>query len=288
MVRLYIVTMALALLAVLTLLAIAGLAGQPLLAARRRRRLRDRPFPPEWREIIARRVPYVSRLPAALRAKLEGHVQVFMREKNFIGCDGLEITDEVRLTVAAQACLLILERESYYFPKLSDILVYPSAFVVERVTGGPMLQTDSTRVLSGESWARGQVVLSWSDVALGAAVDHDGRNVVIHEFAHQLDQEKGYANGAPWLGRRDRYPRWSRIMNDEFARLQYQAATGEPSLFNTYGATEPAEFFAVVSEAFFEQPRTFAHFHPALYEELRGVYGVDPRSFDWSDLPPVT
>ncbi|HLX25071.1 MAG TPA: M90 family metallopeptidase [Usitatibacter sp.] len=267
---------------------IAWLAFQPLAIARRRARLRARPFPAAWREIIARRVPYISRMPAALRAKLEGHVQVFMHEKNFVGCDGFQVTDEVRLTIATQACLLILARESYYFPKLSDILVYPSPFVVERITGGPMLQTDSTRVLSGESWARGQVVLSWSDVAHGAAIDHDGRNVVIHEFAHQLDQEKGYANGAPWLGRGDRYPRWSRIMNEEFARLQYQAATGQPSLFNTYGATEPAEFFAVVSEAFIEQPRIFAHLHPALYEELRGVYGVDPRYFDWSDQPPVT
>ncbi len=270
------------------MLVVAWLALEPFVIAVRRARLRARPFPPAWRGIIARRVPYVSRLPAGLRTKLEGHVQVFMDEKNFIGCDGLEITDEVRLTIATQACLLILERESYYFPRLSDILVYPSAFVVERVTGGPMLQTDSTRVLSGESWAHGQVVLSWSDVAHGAAIDHDGSNVVIHEFAHQLDQEKGYANGAPWLGRRDRYPRWSRIMNEEFARLQYHAATGQPSLFNTYGATEPAEFFAVVSETFFEQPRTFALLHPALYEELRGVYGVDPRYFDWSDQPPVT
>ena len=227
-------------------------------------------------------------MPADLRAKLEGHVQVFMHEKNFVGCDGFQVTDEVRVTIAAQACLLILGRDSHYFPKLRDILVYPSAFVVERVVGGPMLQSDSTRVLSGESWTHGQIVLSWSDVVQGAAITDDGRNVVIHEFAHQLDQEKGYANGAPWLGRRDRYPRWSRVMNEEFARLQQSAATGEPSLFNPYGATEPAEFFAVVSEAFFEQPRIFAHYHPALYEELGGVYRVDPRAFDWSDQPPVT
>ena len=122
----------------------------------------------------------------------------------------------------------------------------------------------------------------------GAAIPDDGRNVVIHEFAHQLDQEKGYANGAPWLGSRDRYSRWSRVLGEEFARLQHNAATGQPTLFNTYGATEPAEFFAVVSEAFFEQPRIFAHLHPALYEELRGVYRVDPRLFDWSVEPSVT
>jgi len=274
--------MAAAVIAVVAFVVVAWLAAQPILVERRRRHLRARPFPAAWREIVQWRVPYVSLLSRELRGELEGHVQVFMAEKNFVGCDGLEVTDEMRLTIAAQACLLLLNRKSYYFPKVHDILVYPSAFIVERVTGGPMLQTDSTRVLSGESWGHGQIVLSWSDVLDGAAIPNDGRNVVIHEFAHQLDQEKGYANGAPWLGRRDRYTRWSRVMGEEFARLQHDAATGQPSLFNAYGATDPAEFFAVVSEAFFEQPRIFAHLHPALYEELRGVYRVDPRLFDWS------
>jgi len=287
MVRLNVTSM-IAILVVLTALIVVALAAAPALTQLRRRRVRVRPFPAAWSAILDRRVPYVAKLTPPLRRKLEGHIQVFLAEKNFVGCDGFTITDEVRVTIAAQACLLILERESYYFPRLADILVYPGAFVVERVTGGPMLHSDSTRVLSGESWSHGQVVLSWADAAHGAAIPDDGRNVVIHEFAHQLDQEKGYANGAPWLGRRDRYASWSNVMGAEFARLQYAAATGEPTLFNTYGATEPAEFFAVISEAFFEQPRLFAQLHPALYEELRGVYRVDPRLFDWSDQPPVT
>jgi len=287
MVRLYFVRMPVAI-ALATILAIAWLAGEPLWVARRRAQLRRTPLPAAWRGIIERNVPYVSRLPAGLRARLEGQVQVFLHEKNFVGCGGLAITDEIRLTIAAQACLLVANRDSHHFPRVRDILVYPGAFVVERVTGGPMLQTDSTRVLAGESWTHGQVVLSWDDVVKGAAIDDDGRNVVIHEFAHQLDQEKGYANGAPWLGRRERYPRWSRVLSAEFARLQYSVAMGEPSLFGAYAATEPAEFFAVVSEAFFERPRIFAQLHPALYEELAGVYRVDPRAFDWSDQPPVT
>jgi hypothetical protein len=167
--------------------------------------------------------------------------------------------------------------------------VYPGAFVVESVVPvGPALQSHLSRVLSGESSARGQVVLSWADVVEGAADPGDGRNVVIHEFAHQLDQEKGHANGAPWLGRRDRYASWSRVMGEEFDRLRYNAVMGEASLLSHYGATDPAEFFAVASEAFFEQPRLVAHLHPALYAELSGVYRVDPRLFDWSDQPPVT
>jgi len=264
-------------------LIIAWLAGEPFLVARRRERLRAQPFPTQWREILERRVPYVRRLPAELRRQLEQHIQVFVAEKSFVGCAGFEITDEVRVTIAAQACLLILNRRSEYFTGLREILVYPGAFVVERVqpvmAGGTVLQSEAPQARSGESWSHGQVVLSWDDTLEGAAIDDDGRNVVIHEFAHQLDQQKGHANGAPWLGRRDRYPRWSRVLSEEFARLHQQAAIGEPSLFNRYGMTSPAEFFAVVSEVFFEQPREMAAMHPALYGELRTLYRVDPASW---------
>jgi Mlc titration factor MtfA (ptsG expression regulator) len=269
--------MALALIACIASLVIGWLVAEPFFVERRRRKVRARPFPPAWREILERRVPYVRRLPPDLRRQLEQHIQVFVAEKSFVGCAGLAITDEMRVTIAAQACLLILNRRTYYFPKLLQILVYPGAFVVERVRAEPsgVLQ-EQRHALSGESWTHGQVVISWEDVVEGAAIPDDGRNVVIHEFAHQLDQQKGYANGAPWLGRRDRYPRWSRVMSEEYARLQYQATIGEPSLFSHYGATNPAEFFAVVSEVFFEQPRELAAMHPALYEELRSLYRVDP------------
>ena len=263
-----------------TALVIAWLVAQPYLVERRRRKVRARPFPAAWHEILERRVPYVRRLPANLRRQLERHMQVFIAEKRFLGCDGLEITQEMRVSIAAQACLLILNRRTDYFPNLSQILVYPGAFIVERLRAEPsgVLQ-EQRHALSGESWTHGQVVISWEDALEGAAIVDDGRNVVIHEFAHQLDQQKGYANGAPWLGRRDRYARWSQVMLGEFARLQGEAAMQQPSLFSHYGATHPAEFFAVVSEVFFEQPRQMAAMHPALYEELRGFYRVDPSSF---------
>jgi Mlc titration factor MtfA (ptsG expression regulator) len=283
-----------ALVVLLAGLVIAWLVGEPFWAERRRRKLADRPFPPAWARILDRRVPYVLRLPPHARRELERHIQVFVSEKAFVGCAGQEITDEVRVTIAAQACLLLLNRRAGHFPNLRQILVYPGAFVVERfhpvilgvpgtgtAIGGPVvLQSHEPRVLSGESWTHGQVVLSWENVLEGAADPDDGRNVVIHEFAHQLDQEKGYANGAPWLGRRDRYPRWSRTMGEEYARLQYRTAVGEPSLFSAYAATSPAEFFAVFSEVFFEQPREMARLHPALYEELALLYRVSPR--DWT------
>src|ERR1700694_2579764 len=264
----------------LALLFVTWVLAEPFLIEWRRERLRARPFPAAWREILDRRVPYFRRLPRDLQVQLEKHIQVFVAEKAFIGCGGFAISDEVRVTIAAQACLLILNRRTDYYPNLRQILVYPGAFIVERLRGEPsgVLQ-EQRHALSGESWTQGQVVISWEDALEGAAVVDDGRNVVIHEFAHQLDQQKGYANGAPWLGRRDRYARWSQVMAEGFARLQEQALLGQPSLFNYYGATSPAEFFAVVSEVFFEQPRSMASMHPALYAELRSLYRVDPLSW---------
>jgi hypothetical protein len=213
-------------------------------------------------------------------------MQVFLAEKSFSGCDGVEIDDEVRVTIAAQACLLILNRTTGYYPALHRILVYPSAFIVERLRPEPsgVLQ-EHREVLSGESWTNGQVVLSWQDVVDGASIADDGRNVAIHEFAHQLDQEKGFANGAPLLGRRERYSRWSRVLGDEFARLRERAFTMQPSLLSDYGATNPAEFFAVASEVFFEQPGPMAAQHPELYRELCDLYRVDPLTW-YEDLQP--
>ena len=265
-------------------LVIGWLLLQPALRERRRHRLRAKPFPPAWRAILRRRVPRYATLPHDVRRELERLVGVFLAEKDFIGCAGQEIDDEVRVTIAAQACMLMLGRRPRYFPGLSTILVYPGAFVVERLRPEPSGVLQETRqALSGESWSHGQVVLSWEDVLQGAADPADGRNVVIHEFAHQLDQEKGYANGAPLLPARSRYERWSRVLGEEFARLRARAAWGPPPgdqpLLDFYGATDPAEFFAVASEAFFERPEELARAHPALYAELSGYYRVDPR--DW-------
>jgi Mlc titration factor MtfA (ptsG expression regulator) len=272
--------MALLLIAGVAALFVAWVVAEPWLAERRRRRIRSLPFPAAWTAIVDRRVPLARRLPARLRRQLEQQVQVFLAEKAFIGCDGQEVDDDVRVTIAAQACLLALERPTAPFPNLRTILVYPSAFAVERVRPEPSGVLQETRqVLSGESWSRGQVILSWDDAARGAGIPDDGANVVIHEFAHQLDQEKGYANGAPWLGRRDRYPRWSQVLGEEYARLQQQVALGEPTLIHPYGATNPAEFFAVASEVFFERPHEMAWLHPALYTELARLYRVDPRKW---------
>ena len=264
----------------LGLLLVLWFAGQPWWLERQRQRLRAQPFPAPWREILKQRMPYVRTMPADLQLQLKQHIQVFLAEKTFIGCSGLVLTDEMRVTIAAHACLLILNRSCGYYPHLRQILVYPDSFVVERVhTDGSGIAHQERRVLAGESWSQGQVILSWQDTLAGAAVTGDGQNVAIHEFAHQLDQETGHANGAPMLARRANYRRWSNVLGEEFANLQARATRGEPSLFSDYGATDPGEFFAVISEVFFEQPAAMCGAHPALYRELSQFYQLDPLSW---------
>jgi MtfA peptidase len=271
---------ALLFLAALALVVAAWLWGPPLAAALRRQRVCSQSFPPAWREILRRRMPVFGRLPADVQLQLKKHAQVLLAEKPFIGCGGLVVSDEMRVLIATQAALLLLNRRAGYFPRLRQVLVYPGAFVVDRTATDPAgLARDERRVLTGESWQQGQVILSWDDVLAGAADPGDGRNVVIHEFAHQLDQEGGRANGAPLLGRRERYARWAAVLGSEYAALQRRLAQGEGGVIEAYAATDPAEFFAVVSELFFERPAALAAAHPALYGELKGYYRSDPLSW---------
>ena len=279
--------MAYIVLLLLGLALIAWFAAGPSLAALRRARIARRPFPPAWRAVL-RRWPLYRRLPADLQLQLKRQIQVFLADKRIVGCAGLEVTDEMRVLVAAQACLLLLNRRGARFERLTEVLLYPGAFIVERDHGdGSGVLQRRRDVLTGESWVQGQVVLSWDDTLAGALDADDGRNVAIHEFAHQLDQDKGHANGAPAAGRwaRGRMQRWARVFDEAFTRLRAQlaqpAATGDraPPLIDPYGATDPAEFFAVVSEVFFERPQALAAQEPALYRELAAFYRVDPLSW---------
>lgn len=260
----------------IALILIAYLAGKPYWREHQRKKIKAEPFKKEWRKILQQRMPYFRQMPADLQLQLKGHIQVFLAEKDFVGCNGMVINDEIRVTVAAQACLLLLNRPTNYYPKLRSILVYPSAFIKRqsKVTGGIAHSQQVT--LAGESWDFGKVVLSWQDTVEGADIPDDGRNVVIHEFAHQLDQETGRANGAPILAKGQNYQAWSKAFLVQFQQLQQQAINGTPSLFDYYGATEPAEFFAVASEVFFEKPQDFWAKHPKLYKQLKQFYHVDP------------
>jgi Mlc titration factor MtfA (ptsG expression regulator) len=167
---------------------------------RRRQRLRTQPFPSAWLSIIKHNVSFYNHLPQADQQELQGHIQIFLAEKLFEGCGGLELTDEIKVTIAAQACLLLLHRETDYYPRLITILVYPHAYLAKgavSIGGGAVLASETARL--GEAWKDALVVLSWDDVRQGASDLHDGHNVVLHEFAHQLDQQDGSADGAPIL-----------------------------------------------------------------------------------------
>ncbi len=254
----------------------AAFAGPTLARLWRRHRIARRPFPAAWRDILRRSVPLVRELPAAQQLRLKKHIQWLLAEVPFVGCAGLQVDEDMRVVIAAQAAFLLLGRGGS-FGNLREVLVYPGHFVVPRSTPGMAGVVHEGRdVLSGQSWQRGQVILAWDAVCEGAANAHDGANVVMHEFAHQLDQDTGAANGAPFVGRGVVQQIWSRVMVQEFSALQGRLAREEPGLIDPYGATSPAEFFAVTTEAFFERPADLAAERPALYEQLKRCYRLDP------------
>jgi len=248
---------------------------------RRREAIKREPFPDAWRAIIEKNVPYVACLPPADRTELHGHVQVLLAEKRFEGCGGQEITDEVRVTIAAQASVLLLHREATYYPRLVSILVYPSTYLApggRRDANGIVDMSPQARL--GESWSRDIVVLAWDSVLSGAADIHDGHNLVLHEFAHQLDQESGASNGTPVLPKSSMYVAWGRVLSHDFGALIHDLEHHQPTLIDDYGATNEAEFFAVVTEVFFEKPRQLKHKHPELYAQLQAFYLQDPAALD--------
>src|SRR5205814_3374121 len=252
-----------------------------LLKERRRRRLRARPFPKEWLALIQRHVVFFHRLSASDRAELLGHVQVFLAEKHFEACGGFAITDEVRVTIAAQACLLLLHRRTDYFPGLLTILVYPLTYMVEEKRQvGEHVWEEGTVSRLGETGRRmGSLVLSWGAVKHGAADPSDGKNVVLHEFAHQLDFENDAADGVPHLATREQQLVWADVMRCEFASLRAADESDVPTLLNTYGATDPAEFSAVSVDAFFAAPRPLLARHSHLYDQLQTHFQQNPVEF---------
>ena len=171
------------------------------------------------------------------------------------------------------------------YPDLQQVLVYPSAFIVPRTAigiGGVVSHAHQS--LSGESWSNGRVILAWDHVVQSSMPFNNGHNVVLHEFAHQLDSESGSNNGAPLLRTTAAYNRWSAVLSQEYADLQQAAMYQIESVMDYYGATSPAEFFAVATETFFEKPIQLAESHPALFEELKNYYRVDPR--EWVSVVP--
>lgn len=248
---------------------------------RRRRKLGEEPFPAAWAAIVDRNVPCCRSLHPDERRRLEDLIKVFVAEKHFEGCGGLAITDEIKVTIAAQACLLLLNLQHDYYERLVSILVYPETFHFEQEEQGPAgTVAETRRPVLGLSTSTGAVVLSWPDTLNGALRPDDGMNVVFHEFAHQLDQLDGAMDGAPVLNSASFYREWARVLSREYLRLQAAVEMDAPSLISDYGATKPAEFFAVVTELFFERPADLQQYHPELYEEFRQYFRQDPATRD--------
>ncbi|HEX8788670.1 MAG TPA: M90 family metallopeptidase [Telluria sp.] len=252
----------------------------------RLKRVLARPLAPAQLAIIERNVAQYRGMPEPLRRQLQRLVKQFLHQKHFVGCAGLELTEEMRVTIAAQACLLLLNRPSRVYANLHTVLVYPGAFLVpRREQDAAGVVTETRQDLLGESWGDGRVVLSWEHVRRAANPLDTNHNVVLHEFAHQLDSESGSNNGAPFLGSRERYRSWSETLSRNFDLLRRDAWFGYRDVIDPYGATNPAEFFAVVTECFFEQAHALASRHPDLYAEFQAYYRVDPR--DWMAAPPA-
>lgn len=242
----------------------------------RRRAVVRRPFPPAWLAVLERDVPFYPALDPERQAVLRARVQVFLAEKTFVGCGGLRVTDRMRVVIAAQACRLELDREPTHFPHNRSIFLYPGAFVstVSRaLPGGVVAEERVVRI--GESWARGSVVLAWD--AVEETTRGEGRNVVLHEFAHQLDAWDGHTDGVPRLDRRDDRARWGRVMRRAYATLHAALAVGFAPI-DPYAAQNPAEFFAVATELHFEAPHVLRAFDPDLQRVLAAYYGTAPEA----------
>jgi Mlc titration factor MtfA (ptsG expression regulator) len=245
------------------------------LRRRRRRKLLATPFPDPWRAWLEP-LPFYAGLDDRERGRLHDILRVIVAEKSWEGCGGLDLTDEMKVVIAAQAALLVLEIDHDYYRRVKSILVYPSAYGtgMPRPGGGGVVDRGATNL--GEAWYRGPVILSRDAAEHGALDPKDGRNLVYHEFAHKLDMLDGRVDGTPPLHERSDYREWARVMTEEYEILRGGARRGRRTVLDRYGATNEAEFFAVAVEAFFEKPLKMERRQPELYGVLRKYFRQDP------------
>ncbi len=240
----------------------------------------EAPFAPDWEEILQHNVAHYRMLDEAERAHLRALVQVFIVEKYWEGCGGLRLTDEIRVTISAQACLLLLGLPHNYYQNVLTILVYPSTVVPPPRKPG-FFETSLTPIeqgfpIIGQALQQGPIIIIWDAALHGGRHPELGHNVVYHEFAHKLDMLDGAADGTPPLKNRTEYREWVRTCSREYLRLRQDAEHGRRSFLNDYGATSEAEFFAVATEQFFDQPQFMLQKAPDLYRVLKEYYRQDP------------
>lgn len=230
------------------------------------------------RAIVEKSVPLIRKLPAELRGKLEGKINVFLNQIEFVGCNGLEVTEEMQLSIAAQACVLVVNTDAWY-ANLHTILIYPGAFKSRRAEHHGDVVTERETVRVGESWARGPVVISWADAKQGAIHNKDGHNVVFHEFAHQIDDLSGRTDGIPVLNKDQSFAAWERVFVSAFKKHVRNVKSGHRTVFEAYGAAGPEEFFAVAVEVFFERPVALKREEAAVYQQLASLFRLDPSTW---------
>lgn len=242
-------------------------------------KLLDSPLAPEHVDVLVANVPLYSRLPKDLQLVLQGCVNYFLATKVFVGCDDFRITDEVRLTVAGNACILVLNRDKKHFPGFETILVYPHTYVAKQVRYDGLVEIHEDSSRAGESWHRGPVVLSWADTVHGSDNPHDGHNVILHEFAHKLDEENTLMDGLPVLRESSHYKEWASVLTAEYAEFINRVTHGKNDVIDEYGAVSAVEFFAVATESFFEKSKQMKAKLPELYGQFRTFYGLDPAEW---------
>ncbi|MBN2010950.1 zinc-dependent peptidase [candidate division KSB1 bacterium] len=247
---------------------------------RRRKKLTQAIFPSAWEDIIRRNVAHYCMLEDTERALLRSIIQVFIADKNWEGAGGLELDDEIRVTISAQACLLLLGVPHDYYQNVQTIIVYPSTVVPPQrklrafeISNAPL---DMELPILGQAFLQGPVIIIWDAALRGGRHPELGHNVIYHEFAHKLDMLDGAADGTPPLRDRAEYREWNRICSREYARLRHDIEMGKKSFLDAYAATNSAEFFAVATEQFFDQPRIMLAQAPDLYRVLQEYYRQNP------------
>lgn len=261
------------------LLSAVGFFGWQALSNRQARaQLLNSALSHDQRAIITEQVPLLSKLPADLRAALEGKINLFLEQVEFVGCDGLEVTDDMRLAIAAQACLLVVNIDAWY-TNLRTILIYPGAFKSIDTSHDGYVVTERETVRTGESWNRGPVILSWQHSAAGALNHTDGHNVVLHEFAHQIDDLSGHTDGVPILAKGHSYAEWERVFVDAYQTHLHNVERGHRTIIDAYGAEGHEEFFAVAVEVFFEKPTVLREEEPEVYAQLCELFRLDPHGW---------
>jgi Mlc titration factor MtfA (ptsG expression regulator) len=247
---------------------------------RRRKKLAQVPFPTDWEEIVRGNVAHYCMLDDAERAHLRSLIQVFIAEKYWEGAGGLTLTDEIRVTISAQACLLLLGLPHNYYQNVLTIIVYPSTVVPPLRKLGffetPLAPLEDSHPIIGQAFQQGPVIIIWDAALHGGRHPELGHNVVYHEFAHKLDMLDGAADGTPPLRDRAEYRDWVQTCSREYLRLKHDAERGKKSFLNAYGAANEAEFFAVATEQFFDQPGLMMKHSPDLYRVLKEYYRQDP------------